>query len=357
MCYFGQARLKPRLRIHRSSFIVHRSSFIVHRSSFIVHRSSFIVHRSSFIVHRSSFIVHRSSFIVHRSSFIVHRSSFSSMSTLYLVATPIGNLEDISARALRMLREVALIAAEDTRVTRHLLSHFAIATPLVAYTDAYQRQKAGRQARVLQTLDAGQDVALVSDAGTPGLSDPGYELVQAALAAGHAVQAIPGPSAIATALVASGLPADRFLFVGFLPRKAAERRSLLAELADEPGTWIAFETPHRLLDALADLLAVQGDRQLAVARELTKRFEEIWRGPASGALGHYTANPPRGEITLVVAGTGRRRDQERWPEARLREAIELLIGEGMAPSGIARAAARLSGWPRAEVYELVVGWE
>ena len=275
------------------------------------------------------------------------------MSTLYLIATPIGNLEDISQRALRVLREVALIAAEDTRVTRHLLSHFAIATPLATYTDAYDRQKAGRQGRVLEVLAAGHDVALVSDAGTPGLSDPGYELVRAALAAGHAVQAIPGPSAITTALAASGLPADRFLFVGFLPRKAAERRSLLAELADEPGTWIAFEAPHRLLDALADLLAVQGDRQIAVARELTKRFEEVWRGPASQALAHYTANPPRGEITLVAAGTGRRRDKERWPEARLRETIDLLAGEGMSPSGTARVAARLSGWPRAEVYDLV----
>ena len=141
------------------------------------------------------------------------------MSTLYLIATPIGNLEDISARALRVLREVALIAAEDTRVTRQLLSHSGISTPLATYTDAYDRQKASRQGRVLETLAAGQEVALVSDAGTPGLSDPGYELVQAALAAGHEVRAIPGPSAITTALVASGLPADRFLFVGFLPRK------------------------------------------------------------------------------------------------------------------------------------------
>lgn len=277
------------------------------------------------------------------------------MSTLYLIATPIGNLEDISQRALRVLGEVALIAAEDTRVTRQLLSHFAIATPLTTYTDAYQRQKASRQGRVLETLAAGQDVALVSDAGMPGLSDPGYELVQAALAAGHTVQALPGPSAITTALAASGLPTGRFLFVGFLPRKAGERRSMLAELADEPGAWVAFEAPHRLLDALEDLLGVQGDRQVAVARELTKRFEEIWRGPVSQALAHYAATPPRGEITLVVAGTGRRRDQDRWPEARVREAIQLLADEGMAPSSAARVLARLSGWPRAEVYDLVVG--
>jgi len=275
------------------------------------------------------------------------------MPTLYLVATPIGNLEDISQRALRVLREVALIAAEDTRVTRQLLSHYAISTPLTTYTDAYERQKASRQGRVLDELAGGRDVALVSDAGTPGLSDPGYELVLAVLAAGHAVQAIPGPSAITSALAASGLPADRFLFVGFLPRKAGERRSFLAELAEEPGTWIAFETPHRLVDALADLQAVLGDRQIAVARELTKRFEQIWRGPVSGALAYFTANPPRGEITLVVEGTGRRRDDQRWSEAQVRVAIELVATEGMAPSGIARVVARLAGWPRSEIYDLV----
>lgn len=275
------------------------------------------------------------------------------MPTLYLVATPIGNLEDISQRALRVLRAVALIAAEDTRVTRQLLSHYAISTPLSTYTDAYDRQKTSRQGRVLDELAAGRDVALVSDAGTPGLSDPGYELVQAVLAAGHAVQAIPGPSAVTSALAASGLPADRFLFVGFLPRKAGERRSFLAELAEEPGAVVAFEAPHRLVDALADVQAVLGDRQIAVARELTKRYEQIWRGSVSGALAHFTANPPRGEITLVIAGAGRRRDDQRWPEAQVRVAIELLAAEGVAPSGIARIVSRLAGWARSDVYDLV----
>lgn len=275
------------------------------------------------------------------------------MSTLYLIATPIGNLEDISQRALRVLRAVALIAAEDTRVTRQLLSHYAISTPLSTYTDAYDRQKTSRQGRVLDELAAGRDVALVSDAGTPGLSDPGYELVQAVMAAGHAVQAIPGPSAVTSALAASGLPADRFLFVGFLPRKAGERRSFLAELAEEPGAVVAFEAPHRLVDALADVQAVLGDRQIAVARELTKRYEQIWRGSVSGALAHFTANPPRGEITLVIAGAGRRRDDQRWPEAQVRVAIEMLAAEGVAPSGIARIVSRLAGWARSDVYDLV----
>ncbi|MFZ2360919.1 MAG: 16S rRNA (cytidine(1402)-2'-O)-methyltransferase [Anaerolineae bacterium] len=275
------------------------------------------------------------------------------MPTLYLVATPIGNLEDISQRALRVLRAVALIAAEDTRVTRQLLSHYAISTPLSTYTDAYDRQKTSRQGRVLDELAAGRDVALVSDAGTPGLSDPGYELVQAVMAAGHAVQAIPGPSAVTSALAASGLPADRFLFVGFLPRKAGERRSFLAELAEEPGAVVAFEAPHRLVDALADVQAVLGDRQIAVARELTKRYEQIWRGTVSGALAYFTANPPRGEITLVIAGAGRRRDDQRWPEAQVRVAIEMLAAEGVAPSGIARIVSRLAGWARSDVYDLV----
>ncbi len=252
-----------------------------------------------------------------------------------------------------MLRAVALIAAEDTRVTRQLLSHYAISTPLSTYTDAYDRQKTSRQGRVLDELAAGRDVALVSDAGTPGLSDPGYELVQAVMAAGHAVQAIPGPSAVTSALAASGLPADRFLFVGFLPRKAGERRSFLAELAEEPGAVVAFEAPHRLVDALADVQAVLGDRQIAVARELTKRYEQIWRGTVSGALAYFTANPPRGEITLVIAGAGRRRDDQRWPEAQVRVAIELLAAEGVAPSGIARIVSRLAGWARSDVYDLV----
>ena len=277
------------------------------------------------------------------------------MSTLYLVATTIGNLEDMSPRGLHTLRQVALIAAEDTRVTRNLLTHFGISTALVTYTDAYARQKGARQSKVLEALAAGGDVALVSDAGMPGVSDPGYELVQAVLAAGHAVQAIPGPSAVITALAASGLPTERFLFVGFLPRKAAERRSLLAELADEPATWLAFESPNRLTAALADLLAVQGDRRVAVARELSKRFEEIWRGPASEALAYFTATPARGEVTLVVAGTGRARGAERWSEAQVRAALTLLVAEEVAPAARARVVAHLSHWPRSEVYALLKG--
>ena len=277
------------------------------------------------------------------------------MSVLTIVGTPIGNLEDISARALRILREVSLIAAEDTRVTRHLCAKYDIHTPLTSFTDAYDRRQSGRLHHVLEALDSGQDVALVSDAGMPGISDPGYVLIQAALAAGHRVEVVPGPSAVTTALVGSGLPSDRFLFVGFLPRKAGERRALLAELAAEPGTLVAFEAPHRLLDALDDLLATLGDRTVAVARELTKRFEEIWRGSVSAAKDYYTQHPPKGEITLVVAGAGRQRSPTGWPEPEVRKAVALLAEEGLSPAATARVIARLAGWSRSDVYSLVVG--
>lgn len=279
------------------------------------------------------------------------------MSTLYVVGTPIGNLEDISQRALRVLTEADLIAAEDTRVTHTLLERYGISTPLTTYTDAYDRQKAARTERVLEALNAGRRVALVSDAGMPGLADPGYELIRAALAAGHQVVVVPGPSAVTAALVASGLPTDRFLYIGYLPRRAAQRRALLAELADEPGTIVAFEAPHRLLASLQDLLEVLGDRQIAVSRELTKRFEEVWRGSLSEAVAHFTANPPRGEITLVIAGAGRPRSRGQWSEAQVAEAVELLRAEGLSAAAIARVVARLSGWDRSRVYALATGAE
>lgn len=274
------------------------------------------------------------------------------MSTLYIVGTPIGNLEDMTDRARRVLGEVDLIAAEDTRVTRQLLSHFAISTPLTTYTDAYFRRKAERLGEVMAALARGKDVALVSDAGMPGLADPGYELVQAAIAARHGVVVVPGPSAITAALVASGLPADRFLFLGYLPRKAGERRAALAEVVDEPATLVMFESPHRVADALEDLLATLGDRQMVAARELTKRYEELWRGTLSGAVERFREIPARGEVSLVVAGTGRRRAEGRWPEAQVRVAVELLAGERLSAAGIARVVSRLSGWTRGEVYEL-----
>lgn len=275
------------------------------------------------------------------------------MGTLYVVGTPIGNLEDLTARAQRVLGEVDLIAAEDTRVTRVLLGHWGIHRPLVAYTDAYDRHKQQRLDRVLEALAQGRSVALVTDAGMPGLADPGYELIGAALARGHAVSVVPGPSAILTALVASGLPSDRFIFVGYLPRQASARRKLLAELADEPGSMIAFESPRRLSAALADLLQILGNRPIAVARELTKRFEEVWRGDLSGAVEAPALREVRGEVTLVIGGTGRVRAADRWGESQVRHAITLLRAEGLAPAAIARVVSRLAGWSRGDVYGLI----
>ena len=205
------------------------------------------------------------------------------MSTLYLVATPIGNLEDISARGLRVLRDVKLIAAEDTRQTNKLLQRYDIHTPSLSY---HEHNKLVRLEWVLEALQGG-DVALVSDAGTPALNDPGYELVRAVIDAGHVVSPIPGACAPIAALVASGLPTDSFLYLGYLPRKSSERQSLLSSVCDLPYTLIFLEAPHRLLASLEDLQVILGDRKIALGRELTKLHEEIFRGslkPGSPAL-------------------------------------------------------------------------
>lgn len=271
------------------------------------------------------------------------------MGDLYLVPTPIGNLEDITLRALRVLREVDLIAAEDTRVTGRLLAHFEIATPLTSY---HEHSKLTKLDTILEALEAG-DVALVSDAGTPGLSDPGYELIQAALARGVRVIPLPGPSALLPALVASGLPTDRFLYLGFLPRRKAARRSAIEAVREVPHTLALFEAPHRLLDTLSDLGEILGERQVSVARELTKLHEEMWRGTLGVALAHFGEHPPRGEITLVVAGTSPA-DAARWTEAEVRAALAERLAQGESPSAAARTVAKASGWPRKTVYHLAL---
>jgi len=271
------------------------------------------------------------------------------MGTLYLVATPIGNLEDISARALRILGQVGLIAAEDTRQTRKLLSHYDIHTPLTSY---HEHNKLVKLDSILSVLAQG-DIALVSDAGTPALNDPGYELVQAALQSGYAVSPIPGPSAPLAALVVSGLPTDAFLYLGYLPRKATERRQGLAKVARLPYTLIFLETPHRLLPALEDLQAALGDRPAAVARELTKLHEEIFRGKLSVAHAYFTDNPPRGEFTLVVEGFQPSAESERWSEERLQAALQERLSTGQPASQIAAQVAQESGWPRRDVYRMV----
>ncbi len=270
------------------------------------------------------------------------------MGTLYLVATPIGNLEDMSPRAVRTLREARLVAAEDTRVTRKLLTHFDIHTPLTSY---FEHNKLTKLDLILAALAEG-DVALVSDAGTPAINDPGYELVKAALAAGHNVSPVPGPSAPVAALAASGLPTDAFLYLGYLPRKASERRESLRQVENLPYTLIFLETPHRLLAALADLEAGLGDRQIAVARELTKVHEEIWRGTISEAAEHFTKTEPRGEFTLVVGGKTKE-EKQKWTEDKVMIAIKFGLKLGEPPSALAKRVAQESGWERKEIYKRI----
>ena len=265
------------------------------------------------------------------------------MGTLYLVATPIGNLEDLSPRALRTLRNAVLIAAEDTRHTRKLLTHFDLHTRLVSY---HEHNKLSRLDQVLAALQTG-DVALVSDAGTPALNDPGYELVRAALQAGFTVSPIPGPSAPVAALVASRLPTDTFLYLGYLPRKAGERCRLLEDVRALPHTLIFLESPHRLLEALADLQQALGDRPAAVARELTKLYEEIFRGTLSQAAAHFSMHPPKGEFTLVIGGDTAA--PAAWAEARLDQEIDQALAEGESAAQIAARLAAESGWARREV--------
>lgn len=265
------------------------------------------------------------------------------MGTLYLVATPIGNLEDMSARALRILREVKLIACEDTRVTQKLLNHFGVHTATTSY---FEHNKLARLDSILVALGAG-DVALVSDAGTPVINDPGYELVRAALEAGHRVSPVPGPASPLAALIASGLPTDSFLYLGYLPRRTAERKAALKKVGDLPYTLIFLETPHRLLDSLEDLELILGDRQVAIARELTKLHEEIWRGMASQARLHF--KQPRGEFVLIISGKPHS-SREDWTAKQLDIAIRKRLTAGVSPTALAAELAKESGLKRREIY-------
>ncbi|MGD1991788.1 MAG: 16S rRNA (cytidine(1402)-2'-O)-methyltransferase [Anaerolineae bacterium] len=267
------------------------------------------------------------------------------MGVLYLVATPIGNLEDITLRALRILHEVSLIAAEDTRRAGILLRRHEISTPLISY---FEGNKVIRVDQLRQALGRG-DVALISEAGMPGLSDPGYDLVQAAIESGIQVVPVPGPSAPVAALVASGLPTDRFLFLGFLPRRQSQRRAVLSEVARQRATLVIFEAPYRLRETLADLEAVLGDRPVALCRELTKLHEEIWRGTLSEAQARYETDEPRGEFTLVVGGC---EEPVAWDEVTVRQALMDRLEEGLPRSQVAREVAQMAGWRRRRVYKL-----
>ena len=268
------------------------------------------------------------------------------MSTLYVVATPIGNLEDITVRALRVLREVDLVAAEDTRVTRKLLARYEIDTPLTSYRE---HNAAKKSPELLEMLAAGREIALVSDAGTPAVNDPGAQLVAAAAAAGFEVVAVPGASAPTAAVSVAGMAMDGFVFLGFLPRRRRDRLSLLESEAAGTRPLLAFETPHRLKAALVDLLTALGDRRVVVARELTKLHEEIFRGSLSEAIDRF--EEPRGEVTLVIEGAS-----PRSPEPHNREeAVKLLArlkDGGMRARAAVDLVAEQAGLPRGEVYRL-----
>jgi 16S rRNA (cytidine1402-2'-O)-methyltransferase len=268
------------------------------------------------------------------------------MGTLYLVSTPIGNLEDITLRALRILGEVDLIAAEDTRHTRKLLNRYEISTRLTSY---HEHTRGARAERLLDTLEAG-DIALVSDAGTPGLSDPGFELVQGALERGHEVTSIPGPSAPIAALAASGLPTDSFVFLGFLPRKVKARRTFIESLADEHRTLVLFEVPHRIQKTLGDLVTILGsDRPAALGRELTKMHEQIIRGTLGEVQAQVASGEARGEYTLVLGGAP---SPGQWDESEVRSAMREHLDAGLNRSAAAREVAVESGWDRQVVYRL-----
>ncbi|WP_027715918.1 16S rRNA (cytidine(1402)-2'-O)-methyltransferase [Desulfuromonas sp. TF] len=273
--------------------------------------------------------------------------------TLYIVATPIGNLEDLTFRALRILREVDLVAAEDTRHSRKLFSHYGIGTPLTSF---FQHNEAVKGERLLEDLRQGKSVALISDAGTPAIADPGFLLVRRCREEGIPVIAVPGPSAVVTALSIAGLPTDRFAFEGFLPAKTKGRRAALRRLRQEDRTTVFYEAPHRLPAALRDLAEELGeDREVAVARELTKIHEELYRGTASGALDHFGSGRVRGEIVLMVApAVDAEFGGEKADAGSLEEALRKLSAEGMPPRQAVKQMAKEFGLPRDEVYRIWV---
>ena len=270
------------------------------------------------------------------------------MGTLYLVATPIGNLEDMSPRAIRILREARLIAAEDTRHTGKLLKHFEIETPITSY---FEHNKLEKLDFILDKLSTG-DVALVSDAGSPAVNDPGYELVKAALDSNYDVKPIPGPSAPITALTVSGLPTDSFLYLGYLPHKTSERHRRLEEVQSQPYTLVFLESPYRIVDSLEDISTILGDRRICVAREMTKMFEEYWRGNVRGAVEYFRSQPARGEFTLVVEGK-KEGENLKWSEEQLQKAIENELKNEKSAKEISAQLAESSGWSKREIYSFI----
>lgn len=275
---------------------------------------------------------------------------------LYLCATPIGNLEDMTFRAVRILGEVNLIAAEDTRHTRKLLSHYQIHTPLVSY---HEHNKAVRGPELIGRLKAGESIAVVSDAGMPGISDPGADLVKLAVAEGLTVTTIPGPCAALVGLVTSGLDASRFVFLGFLPKTAKKRRELLEQVTGCRETLVLYESPHHLRAALAELADALGDRPAVAARELTKKFEELLRGSLYSLQEYFNVNQPRGEFTLLVAGAGDEPpgigpEDEAGPEVSLYQAVMDMVSRGVDKKDAIKQVAVQRGLTRRQVYQAVL---
>ena len=270
--------------------------------------------------------------------------------TLYIVGTPIGNLEDMTVRAVRILQTVDLIAAEDTRHTGKLLHHFQIKTPQISY---HEHNLTTRTSELLSKLQQGRSIALVSDAGMPGISDPGYELVKACADEAITVVPIPGASAVITALSASGLPSDRFIFEGFLPAKSQARRTHLESLRSESRTIVFYESPHRLRATLQDLADILGsDRAITLARELTKLHEEFWRGSVEDAIALYLKREPQGEYTIVVAGA--ELVQVVLSETALKSELQSLLNQGLSRSDASRQLAQQTSLPRRQIYQLAL---
>lgn len=279
--------------------------------------------------------------------------------SLYLCATPIGNLEDMTFRAIRVLKEAAVVAAEDTRHTRKLLTHFDIHTPLVSY---HEHNKTVRGPELIERLLKGDSVVVVSDAGMPGISDPGSHLVQLAIEADIPVVPLPGANAALSALVCSGLDTTAFTFVGFLPKTTKKRREFIHSLAKLPTTLLFYESPHRIKDTLAELLAGLGDRQAVAARELTKKFEQFVRGSLSGLQAHFNENLPRGEFTIVIAGNNNEQalDTHHAGAAQLLpldQAVQALVETGLDKKAAIREVALQRDISKREVYQAVIGKE
>ena len=286
--------------------------------------------------------------VTDKSTFNIHNNE----GKLYLVGTPIGNLEDMTFRAVRVLKEVDLIAAEDTRNSRNLLQYFDIHTPMASYHEHNEEEKSSE---LLEKLQNGTSLAVITDAGMPGISDPGYRLVVKAWEAGVEVIPVPGPTAMTSALVSSGFPTDRFAFEGFLPRKSNQRRTSLQEMASETRTLIFYEAPHRLVETLEDMQTVLGsNRMVLVARELTKKHEEKIRGTIEQVLAHFTATPPKGEIVIILAGNTEMetlQEEMGWESMTIVQHIEALMDAGLSKKQAIKEVAQERNLPKSQVYQ------